>query len=163
MDDSDSNCDTEESSGSYCSEVSEDEGMIINNSDYLRDDNDGNFSAAKMYSERPTVSMKYTSDTAECDTSPQKNIDSSLSDQSVLNLSHSSFQNHSSDRKHLNCINLDVTAMIAYVSATANGGANFSFQDKFLNEQAACERKNPVKKTLHGYFEGKNMKLFEGF
>lgn len=53
-------------------------------------------------------------------------------------------------------LNLDVTALIAYVTATANGGANYIFKDKFLTEQAKCERYNPVKETLDGYFEGKD-------
>ena len=51
-------------------------------------------------------------------------------------------------------LNLDVTAIIAYVSATTNGGANFIFSDKVLTEQAMWERSNPVKKTLDQFFEG---------
>ncbi|XP_076040915.1 UPF0415 protein C7orf25 homolog [Oratosquilla oratoria] len=51
-------------------------------------------------------------------------------------------------------INLDVTAMIAYVSATSNGGCNYIFEDEFLAQQAEWERKNPVKPVLEGYFKG---------
>lgn len=54
----------------------------------------------------------------------------------------------------INKANLDVTAMIAYVTATTNGSAGFIFKDKYLTEQAMCERKDPVKKTLDGYFKG---------
>ncbi|XP_071515030.1 UPF0415 protein C7orf25 homolog isoform X2 [Panulirus ornatus] len=54
-------------------------------------------------------------------------------------------------------LNLDVTALIAYVTATANGGANYEFKDKFLTEQAKCERYNPVKETLDGYFKGREL------
>ncbi|CAL4079508.1 unnamed protein product, partial [Meganyctiphanes norvegica] len=54
-------------------------------------------------------------------------------------------------------INLDVTSMIAYVTSTANGGANFVFVDKFLTDQAEWERKNPILKVLDGYFEGKEL------
>lgn len=59
--------------------------------------------------------------------------------------------------KEIETVNLDVTAMIAYVSATSNGHANLQFQDKFLSEQAEWERKNPVKEVLNGYFEGREM------
>ncbi|XP_050722933.1 UPF0415 protein C7orf25 homolog isoform X2 [Eriocheir sinensis] len=158
LDDSDSNSETDESSASSCySEASEDDKMFLsNNSKDSNVDEIGNFSPVTMHSGRPTnVSMNLTSGSAEFNISPQEKNYSGLSDQSVLGLNHSSFQSHSPDRGHLGCVNLDVTAMIAYVSATSNGGANFIFHDKFLNEQAACERLDPVKKTLHQYFEGK--------
>ena len=60
------------------------------------------------------------------------------------------------------CVNLDVTALIAYVSSTANGGSNFIFKDKFLTEQAEMERANPVKETLQEYFRGnlRKMRIF---
>ncbi|KAK3861487.1 hypothetical protein Pcinc_032559 [Petrolisthes cinctipes] len=54
-------------------------------------------------------------------------------------------------------LNLDVTAMIAYVSSTANGGANFVFKEKLLSEQAKWERKYPVKETLEAYFKGREL------
>ncbi|XP_042233509.1 UPF0415 protein C7orf25 homolog isoform X1 [Homarus americanus] len=66
-------------------------------------------------------------------------------------------QSHADKEETIDKVNLDVTAMIAYVSATANGRANFVFKDKFLAEQAVCERKNPVKETLNGYFKGKEL------
>lgn len=52
-------------------------------------------------------------------------------------------------------INLDVTAMIAYVSSTTNGGCHFTFEDKFLAQQAKCEQQSPVRKVLDSAFEGK--------
>ncbi|XP_064092894.1 UPF0415 protein C7orf25 homolog isoform X1 [Macrobrachium nipponense] len=58
------------------------------------------------------------------------------------------------EKKEIRKLNLDVTAIIAYVSATTNGGANFIFADKVLTEQAMWERQNPVKKTLDQYFQG---------
>lgn len=156
MDDSDSDSETEESSVFFCySEVSEDKEIVLNNSENPSVDKDGCFPLANISSDRLCVSMQPTSGTTECDISTHENDDSGL------RLSHSSFENHSPDRGQSTCVNLDITAMIAYVSATANGGANFSFQDKFLNEQAACERRNPVKKTLHEYFKGKSIKVFQ--
>ncbi|XP_066970820.1 UPF0415 protein C7orf25 homolog [Macrobrachium rosenbergii] len=77
------------------------------------------------------------------------------------NVSSSSADLESSDlcctvmeKKDIRKLNLDVTAIIAYVSATTNGGANFTFADKVLTEQAMWERQNPVKKTLDQYFQG---------
>ncbi|XP_068210924.1 UPF0415 protein C7orf25 homolog [Palaemon carinicauda] len=58
------------------------------------------------------------------------------------------------EEKKVRKLNLDVTAIIAYVSATTNGGANFIFADKILTEQAMWERQNPVKKALDDYFQG---------
>ncbi|XP_045606083.1 UPF0415 protein C7orf25 homolog isoform X2 [Procambarus clarkii] len=63
----------------------------------------------------------------------------------------------SKDEEAINKLNLDVTAMIAYVTATTNGSANFIFKDRFLTEQAECERNNPVKKTLEDYFKGREL------
>lgn len=158
LDDSGSNSETDESSASSCySEASENDKMFLsNNSKDSNDDGMGVFSPVTINSGRPaTVSTNLTFGSAECNISQQEKNYTGLSDESILGLSHASFQNCSPDTGHLGCVNLDVTAMIAYVSATSNGGANFIFQDKFLNEQAACERQNPVKKTLHQYFEGK--------
>lgn len=51
-------------------------------------------------------------------------------------------------------VNLDITCLIAFVSATSNGGCNYVFEDQFLKEQAEAERKNPVKDVLNIYFKG---------
>nr|BDT62993.1 MAG: UPF0415 protein [Trachysalambria curvirostris nimavirus] len=58
-------------------------------------------------------------------------------------------------QREVNTVNLDVTAMIAYVSATSNGQANFLFRNVFLSKQADMERKDPVKKILDDNFEGR--------
>ena len=42
-------------------------------------------------------------------------------------------------------VNLDITAMIAYVSAMTNGRNWFIFKEKILSEQAEWERQRPVK------------------
>lgn len=55
-------------------------------------------------------------------------------------------------------LNLDVTAMLAYVSDLSNGGCDCNFSDsKILNEQAANERVNPVKPFLDKTFKGKRL------
>lgn len=51
-------------------------------------------------------------------------------------------------------LNLDVTTMLAYVSALTNG-SNFEFADKILAQQSALERSVPVKSMLDKIFEGK--------
>ena len=133
------------SSASYYSDASEKKEIIF--TDRSKDLN------AETYStlERTNMSLNLDSHSS---TLPIENADSGFIDQSALSLSVLSLHDSSGSEEHSGRINLDVTAMIAYVSSTANGGANFVFQDKFLNEQASCERKHPVKKTLDGYFEG---------
>ncbi|KAJ7394633.1 hypothetical protein OS493_000452 [Desmophyllum pertusum] len=56
-----------------------------------------------------------------------------------------------------NCVNLDVTAMIAYVSALTNGGCGFVFKEAILTEQAKQERQNPVLPKLKIFFKGKEL------
>lgn len=51
-------------------------------------------------------------------------------------------------------LNLDVTTMLAYVSAMTNGSSNWEYQEPILTEQASWERKNPVKKLLNAIFKG---------
>lgn len=52
-------------------------------------------------------------------------------------------------------LNLDITTLLTYVSAQANGHANWEFEEPLLNEQASKERRNPVKPFLDSLFEGK--------
>jgi len=54
-------------------------------------------------------------------------------------------------------INLDITAMIAYVSALTNGRNWFRFKEKILTEQAEWERARPVKPFLDSLFAGKEL------
>ena len=54
-------------------------------------------------------------------------------------------------------LNLDITAMIAYVSALTNGGCNFTFKEPVLCQQAAWEREKPVKTLLDSLFSGKEL------
>ncbi|KAJ9598471.1 hypothetical protein L9F63_010867 [Diploptera punctata] len=52
-------------------------------------------------------------------------------------------------------LNLDVTAMLAYVSNLTNGGNYFEFKEPILTQQAEWERARPVKPTLDKLFKGK--------
>lgn len=54
-------------------------------------------------------------------------------------------------------LNLDVTAMLAYVSALTNGRCNSEFKEPILNQQAEWERERPVKPVLDRLFEGKSL------
>lgn len=54
-------------------------------------------------------------------------------------------------------LNVDVTTMLAYVSELSNGGQHCSFNEKLLEEQAASERKEPIKPFLDKMFEGKEL------
>jgi len=54
-------------------------------------------------------------------------------------------------------LNLDITAMIAYVSNLTNGYSNYVFQEKILSEQAEWERQSPVKPFLNQIFENKTL------
>lgn len=53
-------------------------------------------------------------------------------------------------------LNLDVTTMLAYVSALTNG-SNFEFADRILAQQSAMERSMPVKSMLDKIFAGKKI------
>lgn len=54
-------------------------------------------------------------------------------------------------------LNIDITTMLAYVSELSNGGSNFRFHEKLLDEQAEMERKTPIRPTLDKIFEGKEL------
>nr|CAD7431069.1 unnamed protein product [Timema monikensis] len=56
--------------------------------------------------------------------------------------------------KDIDKLNLDVSTMIAYISALTNGSANFIFCEQMLNDQAEQERKEPLKPVLDKLFEG---------
>ncbi len=51
-------------------------------------------------------------------------------------------------------LNLDITAIFAWVSELTNGGSNFKFQEPLLDEQAAWERQRPVLLHLRKITEG---------
>jgi hypothetical protein len=51
-------------------------------------------------------------------------------------------------------LNLDVTAMLAYVSSLTNGRCNFEFKEPVLTQQAEWEKARPVKPVLDQLFQG---------
>lgn len=54
-------------------------------------------------------------------------------------------------------LNLDITAMLAYVSELSNGGTGFTFKDRLIEEQKEAERKKPVKAILNKLFDNKTL------
>lgn len=54
-------------------------------------------------------------------------------------------------------LNLDVTTMLAYISAMTNGSSNWQYQEPILTEQALWERQSPVKAELDRVFAGKSL------
>lgn len=56
-----------------------------------------------------------------------------------------------------NELNLDVTTLLAYVSALTNGNANWVYKERLLTEQAERERASPLKPLLEKIIEGKKL------
>ncbi|XP_072939636.1 UPF0415 protein C7orf25 homolog [Epargyreus clarus] len=61
------------------------------------------------------------------------------------------------DRSDIDTLNLDVTAMMAYVSNMTNGHCNYVFKQDVLTQQSAWEAERPVKPVLDKLFEGKTL------
>ncbi|CAH2071675.1 unnamed protein product, partial [Iphiclides podalirius] len=59
------------------------------------------------------------------------------------------------NRLEIKTLNLDVTAMMAYVSNMTNGHYNYIFKQEVLTQQAAWEAERPVKPILERLFQGK--------
>lgn len=59
--------------------------------------------------------------------------------------------------KRVDTLNLDVTTMLAYVSAMTNGSSNWEYEEPILTEQALWERQSPVKTVLDLVFAGKTL------
>ncbi|CAG9795305.1 unnamed protein product [Diatraea saccharalis] len=57
----------------------------------------------------------------------------------------------------LTTLNLDVTAMMAYISNMTNGHCNYIFKQDVLTQQSAWEAERPVKPILDRLFEGKTL------
>ena len=54
-------------------------------------------------------------------------------------------------------LNLDISAMMAYISAVTNGHSNYKFKEHILTEQARQERISSVKNQLDSVFHGKKL------
>lgn len=57
-------------------------------------------------------------------------------------------------------INLDITAIFAYISNLTNDGANYKFKEPVLDHQASCERLRPVLPGLKSVMNGELMQNF---
>lgn len=80
-----------------------------------------------------------------------------------LNLENVTFETYESElttqnTSHINKINLDVSAMLAYVSSVTNGSCKkYVFSVPVLTQQAEWESKRPVKPILDSYFKDKKL------
>ncbi|KAM9791782.1 UPF0415 protein C7orf25 homolog [Syngnathus typhle] len=54
-------------------------------------------------------------------------------------------------------VNMDITALIAYVSSLSHGRCHLSFREPVLTEQAAQERRQPVLPLLDNFMAGKEL------
>lgn len=63
------------------------------------------------------------------------------------------------DHLDINVLNLDVTAMMAYVSNMTNGYCRYVFKQDVLTQQAAWEAERPVKPILEKLFAGETSNL----
>ncbi|XP_059056722.1 UPF0415 protein C7orf25 homolog, partial [Achroia grisella] len=59
------------------------------------------------------------------------------------------------EHSEITTLNLDVTAMMAYVSNMTNGHCKYVFKQDVLTQQSAWEADRPVKPVLDKFFEGK--------
>ncbi|KAF9417798.1 hypothetical protein HW555_005212 [Spodoptera exigua] len=59
------------------------------------------------------------------------------------------------EHPEIKTLNLDVTAMMAYVSNMTNGHCNYIFKQEVLTQQAAWEAERPVKPILERLFKDK--------
>eukprot|EP00095_Tigriopus_kingsejongensis_P007623 snap_masked-scaffold995_size72343-processed-gene-0.7 protein:Tk07623 transcript:snap_masked-scaffold995_size72343-processed-gene-0.7-mRNA-1 annotation:"hypothetical protein L798_14662" len=97
------------------------------------------------------------------DTSDDSEADSDLSDEATgwgrpePACSNPGAGRHGDHGLNPDCLNLDITAMIAYVSALTNGQAHYRFKEKILTEQAEWERQRPVKAHLEAIFRDKTL------
>ncbi|CAH0702762.1 unnamed protein product [Spodoptera exigua] len=61
------------------------------------------------------------------------------------------------EHPEIKTLNLDVTAMMAYVSNMTNGHCNYIFKQEVLTQQAAWEAERPVKPILERLFKDKTL------
>eukprot|EP00058_Branchiostoma_floridae_P004941 XP_002590429.1 hypothetical protein BRAFLDRAFT_62745 [Branchiostoma floridae] len=91
--------------------------------------------------------------------------DDDSDDDEEENSCHSSVSSSSSGPLHTmppprtecQCLNLDVTTLLAMVSALTNGRSSFRFQEPILNQQAEWERERPLLSELNKYIKGREL------
>ncbi|KAJ8733463.1 hypothetical protein PYW08_001761 [Mythimna loreyi] len=96
-----------------------------------------------------------------CEDSSNDSWDEESSDEECLQDSHQSSLKEMSEciEKHpeIKTLNLDVTAMMAYVSNMTNGHCNYVFKQEVLTQQSAWETERPVKPVLERLFKDKTL------
>ncbi|KAL0832597.1 hypothetical protein ABMA28_000795 [Loxostege sticticalis] len=89
--------------------------------------------------------------------SSDQSDDESHFEQSRENNSAEDISQSIHDHAEIDTLNLDVTAMMAFVSNMTNGHCNYVFQQEVLTQQSAWEAERPVKPVLERLFEGKTL------
>ncbi|KAJ8727412.1 hypothetical protein PYW07_001531 [Mythimna separata] len=96
-----------------------------------------------------------------CEESSNDSWDEESSDEECLQNSQEPSLQEMSEciDKHpeIKTLNLDVTAMMAYVSNMTNGHCNYVFKQEVLTQQSAWETKRPVKPVLERLFKDKTL------
>lgn len=100
----------------------------------------------------PNTTREESYDESSCESdSNEDDIDEYINQESIDDVP--------SGKEHpeINTLNLDVTAMMAYVSNMTNGHCDYVFKQKVLTEQCEWEAARPVKPVLERLFEGKTL------
>jgi len=95
-----------------------------------------------------------------CDTDETRNyceLKSSLLNSSSASVNAALNAMPCSASTQLSTVNLDITTLIALTSNVCNGGANYSFADAVLSEQAAAERTEPCLPRIQEFLANKQL------
>lgn len=95
----------------------------------------------------------------EIDLNDDESSEEEIFDNSVNTEQHALTELSHCIEEHLeiDTLNLDVTAMMAYVSNMTNGFCYYAFKQDVLTQQSAWEAERPVKPILERLFEGKTL------
>lgn len=85
-----------------------------------------------------------------------ENLEEALESKGVI-LGRKFRESNQSYQQDFLTLNIDITTMLAYVSELSNGGVNWKFNEKLLEEQREMEVKEPIKPFLEKIFEGKEL------
>ncbi|XP_059489612.1 UPF0415 protein C7orf25 [Neocloeon triangulifer] len=83
--------------------------------------------------------------------------EASSSDEENAERVSSKVEKAENNSRTINRLNLDVSTMVAYVSALTNGRNCYQYKQPLLMQQAEWERARPVKPVLDKLFEGKEL------
>lgn len=71
--------------------------------------------------------------------------------------SENSYLPNTNQQNEINLVNLDITTLLAYVSAMTNGSCNWIYKEPLLTEQAKWEKLKPVKPFMDELFSNKKI------